>query len=179
MTTTPGVWGAGQRLHRSRRGAGEEEEDTDGGASFFRARSGRGTDLGRLPPTGTQQQYCGKPSERVHGDHSESFRIFGRPLATMLANDGAHVTRDVESILRVELGGRLSGANRPRSTWRAVCGGRPFWLRRCPSPVLPNRRGLDSAHSTVINVAREDNIDEVALLEANIEGLTYIPRSAR
>ena len=159
-------------------GAGEEEEDTDGGRVVFPCTSlavARILDACRQP--GHNSSIVGSRLSGYTVTIVNRSEIFGRPLATMLANDGAHVySADVESILRVERGGRTVRCE-PSEIDLEGCVRRSSVLVTAV-PDLSFQIDVDwiQPHSTVINVAREDNIDEVALLEANIEGLTYIPQ---
>eukprot|EP00560_Eucampia_antarctica_P008347 CAMPEP_0197826748 /NCGR_PEP_ID=MMETSP1437-20131217/3657_1 /TAXON_ID=49252 ORGANISM="Eucampia antarctica, Strain CCMP1452" /NCGR_SAMPLE_ID=MMETSP1437 /ASSEMBLY_ACC=CAM_ASM_001096 /LENGTH=376 /DNA_ID=CAMNT_0043427317 /DNA_START=91 /DNA_END=1221 /DNA_ORIENTATION=- len=97
--------------------------------------------------------------------------IVGRPLAAMLANDGAHVySVDVESIYLFR-DGKLHKCpgETPESCVRkssVVITGVPTKDYRLPSEwVNPN--------STVINVSSFKNVDEESLLK--IEGVVYVP----
>ncbi|KAL7489037.1 hypothetical protein ACHAW6_014617 [Cyclotella cf. meneghiniana] len=97
--------------------------------------------------------------------------IVGRPLAAMLANDGADVySIDIDSIYLFS-GGRLHKCQgeTPESCVRKssiVVTGVPTKSYRLPSNwIKPN--------TTVVNVASFKNVDEDEILQ--IEGVTYIP----
>mmetsp|Transcript_27923 Transcript_27923/g.76854 ORF Transcript_27923/g.76854 Transcript_27923/m.76854 type:complete len:372 (+) Transcript_27923:126-1241(+) len=98
--------------------------------------------------------------------------IVGRPVAAMLANDGATVySIDINSIYRFS-GGRLHKCGddvTPESCVRessVVVTGVPTKAYRLPTEwIQPN--------STVINVASFKNVDEEALLK--IPGVVYVP----
>lgn len=96
--------------------------------------------------------------------------IVGRPLAAMLANDGAEVySIDIESIYKLS-GGRVQKCNEtPESCVKKssiIITGVPTKSYRLPSEwIQPN--------TTVINVASYKNVDEDSLLK--IPGVVYIP----
>jgi len=97
--------------------------------------------------------------------------IVGRPLAAMLANDGADVySVDIDSVYLFR-GGRLNKVeNETVETLvrksNIVVTGVPTKAYRLPTEwIQPN--------TTVANVASFKNVDEEALLK--IEGVTYIP----
>ena len=98
--------------------------------------------------------------------------IVGRPLAAMLANDGAEVySIDINSIYKFS-GGRLHKCDpdeTPESCVRKssiVITGVPTKAYRLPTEwVQPN--------STVVNVASFKNVDEESLLK--IPGVVYVP----
>jgi methylenetetrahydrofolate dehydrogenase (NAD+) len=99
--------------------------------------------------------------------------IVGRPLAAMLANDGADVySIDIESIYLFRGGRRLlkvSNEETPESCIRqssVVVTGVPSKSYRLDTTwIQPN--------TTVVNVASFKNVDEQALL--NIPGVVYVP----
>lgn len=98
--------------------------------------------------------------------------IVGRPLAAMLANDGANVySIDIDSIY-LFTGGRLQKCENetPESCVRKsniIVTGVPTKAYRLPTEwIQPN--------STVVNVASFKNVDEEALLK--IPGVVYVPQ---
>jgi methylenetetrahydrofolate dehydrogenase (NAD+) len=99
--------------------------------------------------------------------------IVGRPLAAMLANDGADVySIDINSIYLFR-GGRLQKCGPDETTESCVrkssiiVTGVPTKAYRLPTEwIQPN--------STVVNVASFKNVDEEALLK--VPGVVYVPQ---
>jgi len=103
--------------------------------------------------------------------------IFGRPLAAMLANDGATVySVDIESILMFSEGGRTQRCKESEMS-----------IEDCvrQSSVVVSAVPNDSFHipvewlqenTTVLNVAREKNIDEDDIRRTETPGILYIPQ---
>jgi len=97
--------------------------------------------------------------------------IVGRPLAAMLANDGADVySVDINSIYLFR-GGRLHKVENETveslvKKSKIVVSGVPTKSYRLPTEWI-------QPHTTVVNVASYKNVDEEALLR--IEGVTYVP----
>lgn len=98
--------------------------------------------------------------------------IVGRPLAAMLANDGAKVySVDVNSIFQFS-GGRLEQVDTttPEACVRQsdiVVTGVPVQSYRLPTEWI-------RPHTVVVNVASFKNVDEEALL--HIPGVLYVPQ---
>jgi len=99
--------------------------------------------------------------------------VVGRPLAAMLANDGADVySVDINSIYLFRAGGRLEKVSEdetPESVVRkstVVIAGVPTKSYKLPTEwIQPN--------TTVVNVASFKNVDEESLLQ--VPGVTYVP----
>jgi len=97
--------------------------------------------------------------------------IVGRPLAAMLANDGAEVySVDIDSIYRFA-GGRLHLCEETPETCvrksSIVVTGVPVKSYRLPTEwIQPN--------STIVNVASFKNVDEESLLQ--VPGVIYVPQ---
>ncbi len=106
--------------------------------------------------------------------------ILGRPLASMLANDGATVySIDADSILCYKPNGRMarlpSSSSTSMSSIQSCVEESSVIVTAVPSSAgfkLPSKWLQEKA--TVINVASEPNVDENELREYN--SLTYIPQ---
>ena len=96
--------------------------------------------------------------------------IVGRPLAAMLANDGAQVfSADIESLYTFNRGTLVESDKTTEEACRAsrvIITGVPVKAYRLPLSYV-------SENTIVINVASFKNVDEDALL--NIKGVTYVP----
>ena len=102
-------------------------------------------------------------------------QIMGRPLASILANDGATVySIDADSIVLVKPGDRFNRCKKVHKQTQAciqessiIVTGVPSSTYKIPAEwILPN--------STVINVASEPNVDEDELRD--VPGVQYIPQ---
>jgi len=97
--------------------------------------------------------------------------IVGRPLAAMLANDGAEVySIDINNVYLFR-GGKLQKVHDETveslvKKSKIVITGVPTKSYRLPTEWI-------QPHTTVVNVASFKNVDEEALLQ--IEGVTYVP----
>eukprot|EP00588_Corethron_pennatum_P009395 CAMPEP_0194278724 /NCGR_PEP_ID=MMETSP0169-20130528/11945_1 /TAXON_ID=218684 /ORGANISM="Corethron pennatum, Strain L29A3" /LENGTH=360 /DNA_ID=CAMNT_0039022981 /DNA_START=70 /DNA_END=1152 /DNA_ORIENTATION=+ len=98
--------------------------------------------------------------------------IVGRPLAAMLANDGAAVySVDVDSVYRFE-GGRLhrcDGGDSPEACVRRSS----IVVTGVPVKSYQLNAEWVRPHSTVVNVSSFKNVDEEALLA--VPGVNYVP----
>eukprot|EP00566_Odontella_aurita_P020295 CAMPEP_0113568138 /NCGR_PEP_ID=MMETSP0015_2-20120614/23677_1 /TAXON_ID=2838 /ORGANISM="Odontella" /LENGTH=367 /DNA_ID=CAMNT_0000470635 /DNA_START=749 /DNA_END=1852 /DNA_ORIENTATION=+ /assembly_acc=CAM_ASM_000160 len=100
--------------------------------------------------------------------------ILGRPLAAMLANDGATVySIDIDSVLLFRAGGKMRRCNKLEMTIEkcvressVVVTGVPSNMFKLPVEWIQNG-------STVINVASELNVDEEALRQ--VPGIFFVP----
>jgi len=103
--------------------------------------------------------------------------IFGRPLAAMLANDGAMVfSVDINSIVAFKEGGRTHRYKQSEVTLEGCVRQSSVVVTAVPSSSFQIPVDWIQKDSTVINVAREKNIDEDALRAVDTPGITYIPQ---
>lgn len=103
--------------------------------------------------------------------------IFGRPLAAMLANDGATVySVDIDSILVFKEGGRTHRCKPTEITLEGCIRQSSVVVMAVPSSSFQIPVEWLQKNATVVNVAREENIDEDALRAIGAPGITYIPQ---
>ena len=102
--------------------------------------------------------------------------IFGRPLAAMLANDGAMVfSVDIDSIVAFKEGGRNHRYKPSEIALEDCIRQSSVVVTAVPSPSFQIPANWIQKDTTVINVACERNIDEDALRAIDKPGITYIP----
>mmetsp|Transcript_3558 Transcript_3558/g.10115 ORF Transcript_3558/g.10115 Transcript_3558/m.10115 type:complete len:501 (-) Transcript_3558:1143-2645(-) len=103
--------------------------------------------------------------------------IFGRPLAAMLANDGATVySVDIESILIFSEGGRTQRCKEYEISLEDCVRQSSVVVSAVPNDKFHIPVEWLQENSTVVNVAREKNIDEDDLRNTETPGILYIPQ---
>lgn len=101
--------------------------------------------------------------------------ILGRPLAAMLANDGATVySVDEESVLLFRAGGRMRRCTDPETTLEWCIGQSSVVVTGVPSRDFKIPCEWIRPNSTVVNVAADPNVDEESVLR--IPGVQYVPK---
>ena len=102
--------------------------------------------------------------------------ILGRPLASMLANDGAKVwSIDHDSIILYKPStGRMNRCPGARMTMEKCIKESSVIVTAVPSGTFKINADWIQPHSTVVNVASEPNVDEDDL--RGIHGVTYFPK---
>lgn len=103
--------------------------------------------------------------------------IFGRPLAAMLANDGATVySVDIDSIVQFSEGGRTHRCKESEITLEDCVRQSSVVVSAVPSDTFHIPVDWLQENATVVNVAREKNINEDDLRSTDTPGILYIPQ---
>ena len=101
--------------------------------------------------------------------------ILGRPLASLLANDGATVySVDADSIILYKPNGRMNRCTGDTKSVQSCVEESSVIVTGVPSSTFKIPSHWIQPYSTVINVASEPNVDEDELRE--IPGCRYIPQ---
>lgn len=103
--------------------------------------------------------------------------IFGRPLAAMLANDGARVySVDIDSIVQFSEGGRTQRCKESEITLEDCVRQSSVVVSAVPNDNFHIPVDWLQENATVVNVAREKNINEDDLRSTDTPGILYIPQ---
>lgn len=103
--------------------------------------------------------------------------IFGRPLAAMLANDGAQVySVDIDSIVQFSAGGRTQRCKESKITLEDCVRQSSVVVSAVPNDKFHIPVDWLQENTTVVNVAREKNINEDDLRNTDTPGILYIPQ---
>ena len=103
--------------------------------------------------------------------------IFGRPLAAMLANDGARVySVDIDSIVQFSEGGRTQRCKESEITLEDCVRQSSVVVSAVPNDKFHIPVAWLQENTTVVNVAREKNINEDDLRNTDTPGILYIPQ---
>jgi methylenetetrahydrofolate dehydrogenase (NAD+) len=103
--------------------------------------------------------------------------IFGRPLAAMLANDGATVySADIDSIVLFSEGGRTERCKASEMSLEDCVRQSSVVVTAVPNHKFHIPVEWLQEHSTVVNVAREKNVNEDDIRSTDTPGILYIPQ---